>query len=147
MARPIFDDAEWEERVRRQTENRVTYFADHPEEIGQRLAELDEEWDMDRVLMAKAAGAALIGACLGLKGSRLWMLLPALAGACLLKASVHGWRPRFATARRMGVRTAEEIDLEREALKILRGDFEGRTEASDSASGAKDRARRALGEG
>jgi hypothetical protein len=33
------------DRIRFGTETRLAYYAEHPEEIGRRLRELDEEWD------------------------------------------------------------------------------------------------------
>jgi hypothetical protein len=38
--------------------------------------------------------------------------------------AVQGWCPPVPVLRRLGFRTASEIDHERYALKALRGDFE-----------------------
>jgi hypothetical protein len=55
--------------------------------------------------------------------------------------AVQGWCPPLPILRRMGFRTAREIDTERTALKALRGDF-ARVEASqDKASTALTAAR------
>jgi hypothetical protein len=43
----------------------------------------------------------------------------------LFQHAVQGWRPPVPVFRRLGVRTREEIDRERYALKALRGDFNG----------------------
>jgi hypothetical protein len=37
---------------------------------------------------------------------------------------VQGWCPPLPVFRRLGIRTASEIDYERYALKSLRGDFD-----------------------
>jgi hypothetical protein len=41
----------------------------------------------------------------------------------LLQHAVQGWCPPVPLFRRLGFRTAAEIDYERYALKALRGDF------------------------
>ena len=41
----------------------------------------------------------------------------------LLQHAVQGWCPPVPFFRRRGVRTAREIEIERYALKALRGDF------------------------
>lgn len=49
-------DEEINARIRRQTENNVAYFGkDGSQAIGERLRELDREWDVERLLEANAA--------------------------------------------------------------------------------------------
>ena len=43
----------------------------------------------------------------------------------MLLHATHGWYPLLPLLRRLVVRTRDEIDRERFALKALRGDFEG----------------------
>jgi len=43
----------------------------------------------------------------------------------LLMHATQGWCPPVPVLRRFGVRTRHEIDAEKYALKILRGDFDG----------------------
>ena len=102
---------------------RLVYFALHPERVGERLAELDREWDIERALEANAASASLIGLSLGLTTSRRWLALPVLVAGFLLQHAVQGWCPPLPALRRLGFRTPGEIDKERYALKALRGDF------------------------
>jgi hypothetical protein len=45
----------------------------------------------------------------------------------LLLHGVQGWRPPVPVLRRIGVRTRSEIDREKFALKVLRGDFQSVT--------------------
>ena len=112
--------------IRRQTEARVANFADgSPAAIDRRLAELDQEWDIERTLEANAATAVLIGVTLGATVDRRWFFFPAIVGGFLLQHAVQGWCPPLIWFRRMGVRTQSEIDYERYALKALRGDFRG----------------------
>jgi hypothetical protein len=45
--------------------------------------------------------------------------------AFLFQHAIQGWCPPVPILRRMGFRTAHEIEQERNALKAIRGDFEG----------------------
>ena len=42
-------------RVREDIADSVRYYADHRQEIPQRLRQLDEEWDIERAMEANAA--------------------------------------------------------------------------------------------
>jgi hypothetical protein len=59
--------------------------------------------------------------------NRKWLALPVLVAGFLLQHAVQGWCPPLEVMRRMGIRTAREIEWERTALRILRGDFERAT--------------------
>jgi hypothetical protein len=128
-------------RMRQQTEESIAYYAGYPEEIDARLEELDREWDIERVLEANAATLALAGVVLGATADRRFLALSAGVTAFLLQHAIQGWCPPVPVFRRLGVRTASEIDHERYALKFLRGDF-GTFPAA--AASPKERARRAL---
>ena len=119
-------------RVDRATEQRLCYFANHPEEIDQRLAELEREWDVERTLETNAAALVVAGCLLGATVHRRWFVLPALVGGFLMQHSLQGWCPPLPLLRRIGVRTTDEIERERYALKALRGDFEGASEGLGS---------------
>lgn len=101
----------------------VRWHAAHPERIDQRLRELDAEWDTERTLEANAASFSLVGTVLGATVDKRWLLLPAAVTAFLLQHAVQGWCPPLPILRRLGFRTAREIDTERNALKALRGDY------------------------
>ncbi|EEF25220.1 conserved hypothetical protein [Ricinus communis] len=91
--------------------------------IDQRLAQLDREWDIERCLEAGASSLMLTGVLLGAAHNRRWLLLSLGVGGFLLQHALQGWCPPLPVLRRFGVRTAEEINRERYALKALRGDF------------------------
>lgn len=91
--------------------------------ISARIAELEREWDIERVLEANAATIALIGLGLGASVDRRWFALPAIVAGFLLQHAVQGWCPPLPLFRRLGVRTAREIHEEIVALKLMRGDF------------------------
>jgi hypothetical protein len=93
------------------------------EAIDQRLRELDGEWDIERMLETMAPTFTLTGLALGVTVSKKWLFLPAVVNAFFLQHAVQGWCPPIPVLRRLGFRTAREIDNERTALKALRGDF------------------------
>lgn len=107
-------------------ERRIRFYATQDEQaISDRLKELDEEWDIERALQANAAGITLVGLLFTLTRSRFWVLLPITVAGFLMRHAIQGWCPPVPILRRMGVRTRMEIERERYALKILRGDFDG----------------------
>ena len=111
------------ERIQREIEHSVLYYSEHTSEIEERLDELDREWDIERTLEANAASLTLAGLGLGMAVDRRFLWLPVAVASFLLQHAVQGWCPPVGLFRRLGVRTAAEIDQERYALKALRGDF------------------------
>ncbi len=94
-----------------------------PEVIEKRIRELEREWDIERWLEMNASSLAFIGLGLGVTHNKRWLVLPAVVLPFLFQHAVQGWCPPLPILRRMGIRTREEIDLEKYALKALRGDF------------------------
>lgn len=111
------------DEIRRRTELSILRHSADPAAIERRLAELDEEWDIERCLETAAPTFSLIGLALGLTVNRKWLTLPVVVQAFFLQHALQGWCPPLPILRRLGVRTAAEIDQERYALKALRGDF------------------------
>jgi len=106
-------------------EERIRFYATQPPEvISRRIEELEQEWDIDRWLETNAAGLALSGVLLSVFRNRKWLLLTAGVLGFLLQHSVQGWCPPVSVLRRFGIRTRREIDREKYALKLLRGDFQ-----------------------
>lgn len=120
----IDTDQEIDERIRRELEARVYYYAQRPSEIETRLRELDREWDIERVLETNAGILSLMGLTLGAMRGR-WYILPGVVAAFLIQHAVEGWCPPVSIFRRLGIRTKREVNHERFALKALRGDFAG----------------------
>jgi hypothetical protein len=110
-------------RIEMETGARIRRLAGHPLAIERRLRQLDREWDIERMLETNASVIAFIGVTLGARVDRRWLVLPALVTAFLFQHAVQGWCPPLPILRRLGFRTSREIDIERVALKILRGDF------------------------
>jgi hypothetical protein len=111
-------------RIDHQIERNVRYFSIHQGEIEQRLADLDQEWDIERMIEANAAALALTGTLLGVVHERRYLMLPMAVAGFLLQHAIQGWCPPVPILRRFGFRTADEINRERYALKALRGDFD-----------------------
>ncbi|WP_291177978.1 hypothetical protein [Gimesia sp.] len=56
--------------------------------------------------------------------NRRFFALPAVVAGFLLQHAIQGWCPPMPIFRRLGFRTQLEIEMERYALKAMRGDFE-----------------------
>ncbi len=101
------------------------YSGQEKEEISRRIKELDQEWDIERVLETLASSFSLTGIVLGSTVDKRWFLFPTIVLSFLLLHAIQGWCPPIPALRRLGIRTREEIDRERYALKVLAGDFAG----------------------
>ncbi len=123
------------DRIQQQIAERICFCSLHPEEIPARLAELDREWDIERAIEMNASTLAFAGVALALTRDRRWLVLPGLVSAFLFQHAVQGWCPPVPVLRRLGFRTADEINQERYALKAIRGDFvDSRSPASPLAA-------------
>lgn len=94
-------------------------------QLTRRIEQLDQEWDIERILEMNASSLAFSGLVLGLFVNRKFLWLPAIVLPFLLQHALQGWCPPILLLRRRGVRTRREIDAEKFALKTLRGDFAG----------------------
>jgi len=119
--------------IEQQIEASVRYYAEHPEQIGRRLAELDREWDIERVLETGSSALTLGGLIMGIGVSRKWLLLSLAVQGFFMQHALQGWCPPLPLLRRLGVRTSAEIHQEIIALRILRGDFLDRMEYPEDA--------------
>lgn len=128
------------EQLDRELRRRVRYYAGcNKWEISRRIEELEREWDIERVLEANAAAIALTGVGVSaLSKNKKWLFVPGVVLSFLMQHAVQGWCPPVPVFRRLGVRTREEIEREKYALKVLRGDFE-----PDGAASVEDNYQRA----
>jgi Protein of unknown function (DUF2892) len=126
------------DRIRRETEASIarTLAVGRPA-IDARLRELDQEWDTERTLQTLAASFSLAGLVLGTGVNRKWLILNGAVAAFLLQHGLQGWCPPLPVIRALGVRTPAEIDRERYALKVARGDFAGQHAPSGALSPAE----------
>lgn len=113
------------EKIDRQITESVRFYSGKSEDkITQRIHGLEREWDMERLLETNASALAFTGLVLGVIRNKKWLFLPGIVLPFLLQHAVQGWCPPVPLFRRLGVRTREEIEREKFALKALRGDFE-----------------------
>lgn len=108
-----------DERIRQS----VFEHAARPDDLGRRIRELEREWDMERTLETNASTLALAGAALGTMVGKKWLALTAAVLGFLFQHATSGWCPPVPLLRKLGVRTQNEIDQEKFALKAVRGDF------------------------
>ena len=93
------------------------------EAIEARIDALEREWDVERLLELNASTLAMLGLALGVTHNRKWLIVPGVVLPFLFQHAVQGWCPPLPVLRRLGIRTREEIDREKYALKAMRGDF------------------------
>lgn len=112
------------QRIRRQTEANIEHYGSLGHHaITRRLSELDAEWDIERCLETMAPVITLTGIGLGLNLNRRFLFIPLVVQSFLIQHALQGWCPPIPVLRRLGIRTTQEIDAERTALKVCRGDF------------------------
>lgn len=112
------------ENVEQRIQASVRFYTTQPvPAITERIEELEQEWSMERWLETNASALAFTGVLLGVTVSKKWLVLPLLVTGFLFQHAVQGWCPPLPLLRKIGVRTRAEIDREKYALKILRGDF------------------------
>lgn len=111
------------EQIHTQTQRRLAFYAAHRDLIGERLEELDREWDIERMIETEAPTMTGLGMLMAAAFGRKWLVIPIFAQSMVLLHALQGWYPLLPMFRRMGFRTEREIAAERYALKALRGDF------------------------
>jgi hypothetical protein len=110
--------------IRRRIDQNVKRYADASiEEIDARIAELEAEWDIERALETASAVNMGFGLAMGTFVNKRWFAWSGIVAGFLLQHALQGWCPPVPIMRRLGIRTAAEIDEEKTALRILRGDF------------------------
>lgn len=93
------------------------------ETLTRRLDELDREWDFERAIQTGASAQILLGLLLGMFVHRRWYAWSGIVAGFLMMHALEGWAPPLPILRRLGFRTQTEIEEERDALRLLRGDF------------------------
>src|SRR5947209_6976889 len=112
------------QQIENATRRRVRHAgSETPSQLSRRIEELEEEWDIERILEMNASALAFSGLALGLFVNRKFLWIPALVLPFLFQHAVQGWCPPVPLLRRHGIRTRREIATEKFALKALRGDF------------------------
>lgn len=117
---PLHTATATNQRIREEMLQRVDYYRAHPDQIGRRIKELNEEWDVERALATGSSCLSLLGLGLGLGRSRRWLALTLGVQFFYLQHAIQGWCPPLPLLRSLGFRTPMEIELERAALKEIR---------------------------
>ena len=126
-----------QQKIDKNIREQIIHFASQPKDvITRRIVELENEWDIERVLEANAAGIGLVSLLWGCTMNKKCLALTATVLSFLLLHSTQGWCPPVPVLRRLGVRTRREIDRELFALKVLRGDFQTVSLENNSADSA-----------
>ena len=120
------------EKIERETWLRIAnYEGKSVEAVSARIEELNSEWDIERYLGVNMSSLAMTGlAIAALSKNKRWNILPAVVLAFFFQHSVQGWCPPLPILRLLNIRTSKEIEQEKYALKILRGDFDDLTKVS-----------------
>ncbi|MEX1062069.1 MAG: hypothetical protein WEC12_00585 [Balneolaceae bacterium] len=139
-----------EERVRRNTsslrnliiddeilENIAHYSSRTGPELTLRITELDREWDVEHVLETSMSTLAIAGLILSVVADRKWLAVPTVVLGFFAQHATQGWCPPLTLLRFLKVRTCDEINQEKHALKALRGDYEGIRTAEEAYFAAK----------
>jgi hypothetical protein len=120
-------------RIDDKTKQRIAFYATQDaDSISNRIKELETEWDTERVLEVNMPIVAMIGLALGIFVNEWWFIFPVIVLLFFLQHAIQGWCPPLPIFRSLGYRTKEEINQEKYALKLLRGDFE------EVANGSKE---------
>jgi hypothetical protein len=93
-----------------------------PYAVAHRIWQLDQEWNVDRALMANFAIVGGLSFALGIARVRPrrrwngWLTLLTTQFGFLLGHAIVGWCPPLPVFRRLGFRTSKEIATERDWL-------------------------------
>jgi hypothetical protein len=113
------------EKIENETWRHVAQYAGRSAaEITERIQKVDKEWDIERYLGVNMSTLAIIGLTLAYFVHINWLILPAVVLLFFFQHSVQGWCPPLPILRLFKIRTGKEIEQEKYALKILRGDFD-----------------------
>ena len=108
------------EKIEQKTQQNIKEYQGASKELlNKRLQQLDREWDTERVLETKATSLILIFTILGFAKRKCWFFLSGIVSFSLLLHAILGWCPSLPIIRCLGIRTPEEIQDEKTAIKSL----------------------------
>ena len=94
-----------------------------PAAITERLNELEEEWTAGRAAKATAGVFIVVGLALALTVNMYFLIMPIIGGAVMVQY-IFGRKSLIGELfHAFGFRSGSEIDQEKMALRVLRGDF------------------------
>lgn len=124
-------------KIEATTKSNIAKYSTSPELIGKRVKNLENEWDIERYLETNASIITLVSLVLGLLVHRYFFILTFIVPTFLLQHALQGWCPPLPLFRKFGKRTKREIEIERHALKALRGDYKRATDPHHAYKSAK----------
>ncbi len=125
--------------VEKEIQDKLNHYYHNQEQISARLAELDEEWDIERVLQLEGTALTIAGVILGLTVNKKWLVLTLAASIVSINAIATNWSTPLPILRKLGFRTRVEIEKEKYALKAIRGDFKYLLDVPNSVWNAVNR--------
>jgi len=108
-------------RTHRGIQMSLAYYEKHIDEIDGRLAELEREWSVERILHTGASALTLTGIVGAITRGRHSLV----AQGFFLEHTLEGWCPPTSLLRQIGIRTRQEIDEERHGLQKLQNHSAG----------------------
>ena len=105
------------------TYHNLEKYSEKPDLINQRVADLNQEWDIERITVIVVSVISLCGMGLAAFVHINWLMLSALITLFLIQDVIWGKGLFHMLLRRFGKRGLLEIQSERHALKALRGDY------------------------
>ena len=114
-----------------------------PEEIEARIKELEGSWDLECYVELGSALLTIGGLALAYR-TRKMLFLPLAVQGLVLAHSLPFFDPLTPMLRTFGIWTRQEIEREKQALKLMRGDF-SRVEQDDTPKNALAAAQGARG--
>jgi len=103
-------------------DNIAGYMLADRQTLDQRLEALNGEWNIERVIELEAPTMIALGVILGLTAGRKWFGLSVFAASLVILHNTQGWYPLMRPFQRMGLRSQNDIEQERLALRVLRKD-------------------------
>lgn len=119
--------------IREETARQIAEARQSPQQIRDRLDEIDAEWNIERALETLSASLSLAGLALGMRGRLRWLRLPLVVQSFLLQHALQGWCPPLPVLRRLGFRTQQEIERERYTLRAMLREHVGRPDVDRPA--------------
>lgn len=105
------------QKIDEETDRNIQHYTGlDAEQVRHRIAQLDREWDVERILEVNASLLAFTGLILGVTRHPRWLALPAVVLPFLFQHGTQGWCPPLPILRRLGIRTRGEIDREKYSL-------------------------------
>jgi hypothetical protein len=122
VSRSMVDHEAMDRRVEAAIGAQLRYCAGNRRRIERRLRELEDERDIESVLDSQESLVASLATIAGAVVNRKLPSVPVAWPAALVRLAANRL-PLAAALRRIGLRTSREIEIERVALRLLRGDL------------------------